>query len=1049
MSTPLELSALKISALLHDPLFKPILFAAKKGDDVRELVRYVISSDRFEKYEKEGLEEHEKLARYIIEEVIKRLEKGGKLDLSAKVRYIMDTGEHIISKCDIASSSIDRSITYLFFPIDGKAFVNKIIFKHPIDLSEHDFTEEIRRLLYDEEGNLRKDEFKRAVDRFIEIISEKMLRAENGYEYHALWRILPASFAYSIKEAFNIDASWITLLPADTRSPSSTILDHLYATSALTTACVDGDKEIGLIYWEVEDKYDFISTARLPRDLWSGSYLISLSTFYVLMKLSEELGPCSIIRPLLHATPLYDAYLSSKGVDMSIKDEELTIPTIPGAAMVIVPGSKVPQYSSNILKWYKEAWSIITSIIIDRLRNARQYIQESLYVRIFGDEDMWRKRAETMPFNVNTAYIQIPWDSDERLSLLKELRAKNLLEQKEVEQLERLKTIFRTTTKSSEDKSSKELSFYEWGAFVKALTLFHFVYSISKSIPTLEELDVLERKQLCTMCWKQEAIIHVTKIEEVEDDQNKVKELYNAIRALHDKDIWIRDGERLCLQCIIRRSLYSVLDEVLKEVVGKKIKKQEHYPSTEEVAGLAFASTLAAAAILPEINIRKEIDKKIKQIIEKYENIFGGPLVRSLNYEDFKEAFQIFKTILPSLYEEHYLRVRSSSTFFKDSREALDKIREMKDWFSDIFISSIRENLQLWNLSIVVNLLENMKKGPIPIIVRRCSDYLAIVKGDGDYMADALAGRGAYEKKIEEMIPNRLAGFLTGFSSKNLSDEELDRLREIGTLVWLPGISYTYCISRALNMNSINTSRYIRENGGLVIYSGGDDVLAMVPPENTLTIVGEVRKEFSKEFIEFEDPALRQVKYLIPGLGSKASQSFGVLFFDAFFPLKKAIEEVEKLAEEAKEVESLAGKKDSMSISYRVDGPKAYLQFRLIGIDKLVKLLQQLVFLATLQSQNRGLVKEGGGYKVVEGFSEKILRVGRIEEHEDLELFRAMAMRAGVSDIIIRQLSQFLNTKLITPRGKSNVITELLRAALSNVGAIRESSPIAIGDRSE
>jgi len=325
-----------------------------------------------------------------------------------------------------------------------------------------------------------------------------------------------------------------------------------------------------------------------------------------------------------------------------------------------------------------------------------------------------------------------------------------------------------------------------------------------------------------------------------------------------------------------------------------------------------------------------------------------------------------------------------------------------------------------------------------------------MVKGDGDSMSDILSGRGAYEREIFEIIPRRLLEFFTGLSDKNLDKEEVKKLkdisRSISKLPWLPGISYTYTVSRALNVNSIQSSKHIQENGGLLIYSGGDDILAMLPPENALMIIGRLRKEFSRTFIELEDRVLDNVKYLIPGLGSKASQSFGIIFFDAFFPLRKTVEEVSVLVEEAKKVESIAGKKDSLVISYRVGGSKAYIQFKLIEVDKLVELLTLLAFSAVLQSQNKGLVAGDGGYKFVDGFSEKILRFERLEEYEDLKLFRSKAVRGGVDEGLIRELEQFFDRKYLTAREQTNLLAELLKAALCQVGAIRESSPIALGE---
>jgi CRISPR-associated protein Cas10/Cmr2 subtype III-B len=1060
MGMQVDIAALKTLALLHDPPFKPLLFAAHSGRDAAELVRYVIGL-REEQYREEKVEEyHERLARYIIDKIARRLAEGGKDDLAAKIKSMQEECRPLIERCDYASSSIDRSIAYLFFDrgkMRGK-FVNRVIFKHPLDLSEHDFTNDLRRLLYDEDGNLRVDQFATAVNEFIDSICRAMVGAEPGYEYHALWRTLPASYVYSLEKAFNNRFPEASLLPADTRSPTSTIIDHLYATSCLATAATDS--EIGLIYWEVENKQEFISTARLPRDLWSGSYLISLTTFYALMNIADELGPDCIIRPLLHNAPLYDAYLSTKSIPIDLsaitgedgkKEDDLGfpmigLPIIPGAVLAIVPGREVEDYASKILQWYIDAWNKISEVFLEKIGSLRQEVKKYYgLVEVVGDEDEWRRMAQEPPFNVNIAYLRVPWQRDERDKLIRELSSKSLIDPRE---LEYIKSIRKIEEKASRGGAALGESFYEWSLLIRALTRLHFSLSQTKTITSFEEVNVTERTRLCTVCWRRKAILHLAKIEEAGVDAERFGGLMGE---LHGRGIWIKDGERLCFHCIVRRGLYSALYEVLEKIIQMKLVKKGgrmngHYPSTEEIAGLAFASTLAAFA-------SSDIDRKtynklaesISNIIEKYNRIFRED-IQAIPKDDgeFTKLLTIFRKALPPLYEEHYLRVGSIQQFSKDSEEALHSLRELRKSFLEL-VNSWRDDLKAWNPSSLIKLLSNMKAGSTPAIVRWPSDYLALVKGDGDFISDMLSGRGYYEKKAIEMIPSMLMDYVSGLGG---GDAEKINADEVNKLVWLPGLSYTYTISRALMVNSINASKTIYCYGGLVIYSGGDDVLAMLPPEVTTTVVGRLRIGYSERFIEVEDNVSlkkEKVVYKIPGLGSRSSQSFGILFFDAFFPLKLVIEEVSALIDEAKEVECLSGVKDSMVISYGVGGLKSYISFKLMEVDKLTRLLTSLAFSASLQSRNRGLMKDGKSYIIVDGFSEKILRFGRIHERETLDVFLAHASRAGVSGELINELRQLFDRNLSTNKGATNLLTELIKASLCQASAMRESYPIALG----
>jgi hypothetical protein len=134
-----------------------------------------------------------------------------------------------------------------------------------------------------------------------------------------------------------------------------------------------------------------------------------------------------------------------------------------------------------------------------------------------------------------------------------------------------------------------------------------------------------------------------------------------------------------------------------------------------------------------------------------------------------------------------------------------------------------------------------------------------------------------------------------------------------------------------------------------------------------------------------------------------------------------------------------------MVISYGVGGLKSYISFKLIEVDKLTKLLTSLAFSASLQSRNRGLMKDGKSYIIVDGFSERILRFGRIHERETLDVFLAHASRAGVSGELINELRQLFDRNLSTNKRTTNLLTELIKASLCQALAMRESYPIALG----
>lgn len=117
-----------------------------------------------------------------------------------------------------------------------------------------------------------------------------------------LWRQFTLEQPRTRKHAFGLSC-----LPADTRIPDGTIWHHDSIVSALESA---RDKEgriaPAFLLFQLGPVQDFISQARSTRDLWSGSYLLSWMMAHVLRVVTERFGPDAIVFPSLRGQPLYD-----------------------------------------------------------------------------------------------------------------------------------------------------------------------------------------------------------------------------------------------------------------------------------------------------------------------------------------------------------------------------------------------------------------------------------------------------------------------------------------------------------------------------------------------------------------------------------------------------------------------------------------------------------------------------------------------------------------------------------------------------------------------
>ncbi|RLE46400.1 MAG: hypothetical protein DRJ31_10070, partial [Candidatus Methanomethylicota archaeon] len=158
--------------------------------------------------------------------------------------------------------------------------------------------------------------------------------------YLALWRFLPEALMRALE---NLPSNIINMnLPADTRIPTHTIWDHVRTTSALITCIDEGKLKACFLRFELGGIQDFLSKARTTADYWAGSWITSALMFSIIKKVSDKIGPDSIIYPDVHGMPLMDLWLC-RGIKIGVdrpNDEDILMPVIPETALIIAPKDK-------------------------------------------------------------------------------------------------------------------------------------------------------------------------------------------------------------------------------------------------------------------------------------------------------------------------------------------------------------------------------------------------------------------------------------------------------------------------------------------------------------------------------------------------------------------------------------------------------------------------------------------------------------------------------------------------------------------------------------
>src|SRR5699024_8098873 len=166
--------------------------------------------------------------------------------------------DHVASAADRTSFPMD----YAKFRVD---FRKSPILTHPNSGKQF----ELSRFPRIEKGLLEKN-----VAKTLERIKEKS-QGDIQKMYLYLWRCF-AEIASTTEEGNESLGLLWNYLPADTRIPDHSVLDHSRMVAAFAGAGIKSDCiEASLLLFTIGPVQEFIAAARKTKDLWAGSYMLS------------------------------------------------------------------------------------------------------------------------------------------------------------------------------------------------------------------------------------------------------------------------------------------------------------------------------------------------------------------------------------------------------------------------------------------------------------------------------------------------------------------------------------------------------------------------------------------------------------------------------------------------------------------------------------------------------------------------------------------------------------------------------------------------------
>lgn len=220
----------------------------------------------------------------------------------------------IVKRADVLASSFDRwliSTLYATQAPQGEVFRYYRLHNILMPNKTFDLTEACRKVV---------DEVARELnDVLVQLTQELRNRGVDEVEI--------AKLAYTTLY-FLLEVAWYSkgLNPslADTRTPTHTVFDHLYAATSMANISLYEKPRGFLVLIDIPGVQNFVSAARKTGDFWAGSWILSQLTWRIIEWLIEEYGPDVVVSPTLRLNPYFFNFLIRKLEESKVSTEVTT-----------------------------------------------------------------------------------------------------------------------------------------------------------------------------------------------------------------------------------------------------------------------------------------------------------------------------------------------------------------------------------------------------------------------------------------------------------------------------------------------------------------------------------------------------------------------------------------------------------------------------------------------------------------------------------------------------------------------------------------------------
>jgi len=669
------------------------------------------------------------------------------------------------------------------------------------------------------------------------------------------------------------------LLPADTRMPNHTIENHISLVSALAPILREGKTPV-LLLFTFGPIQSFIETSRKTRDLWASSNILARLSWESCRFIVEEYGPDNLIFPLLRNQPLYRKWLKDTfNIDEGFKEGEEIHASMPNKFLAIVEEDKINEIGERCKKNINEA---LGKIIKETIQSIEIPVQENDSIEL-------AKEQASQYFE--SYWVAVPFGKsvDEAEKIIESITGK--IDENCVE-----KKLRNFAEKSS--SAYKPSSGIYYGKIYDCLERF---LSFRKNLRNFKRTKQ-DSELKCSLCGEFSPL------------KLDWKQIYKNKPGLLRKPTGAEErGEELCAICFAKRAYKIRFEKSTARISNTETSKDDKIqkeispfqPSTSDISFYPFVLEIWKVLKSNDNEKKEKILKAFSQISEEeidvIDNKFPSALPRIYRIRNLKEKLE---TEFQNSFEK-FLKIPSDLWYAKNQDEIDEEYKPVSSTFWKSF-SEVREE--------ICKRILNFEPSP----------YLAVLKMDGDNMGKWLTGENENTPSFIETLNKQDEPTTTEFSNSGLGNEKRPVTPAIHSQI--SGIANEFALKISRDVVIFGRDENNQPIWGHLIYSGGDDLLALIPLPWVLKIARMVRLKFcgnavmavmkdgpkiikydfgkGKGWSHYFRPDMKKgdgdeagkVVYTM-AMGTKAGISAGIAFFHNSTPLTLALEEANNALE--------------------------------------------------------------------------------------------------------------------------------------------------------